>query len=76
MAASTECSQIAKFDGSNFQLWKFSVTIILKAEKLLNIVNSSEVKPEADADNAAALTNWEDKNAKAQVILLSTITQD
>lgn len=35
IAARNEIAQIAKFDGSNFQAGKFSVSIILLAGKLM-----------------------------------------
>lgn len=73
-SAKSELAQITKFDGSNFQLWKFSVSILLKAEKLMAVVDGSEAEPE---DNTTAKwTAWDGKNARAQVILLTTITQD
>lgn len=74
MAAKTDACQITKFDGSNFQLWKFSISIILKAEKLLSIVEGREAQPAAT--ERAAHAAWEDRNAKAQVIILTSITQN
>lgn len=75
MAARTDyAGQIAKFDGTNYQLWKFSISIILKAEKLLPLVDGSEPRPpNTEQDKLKA---WEERNAKAQVILLTSITQN
>lgn len=66
-------SSIPKFDGSNFQLWKFSITILLKAENLLSIVNGTEKMPADQSSEEWKV--WDLKNSKAQVLLLSTITQ-
>ncbi|KAF2888384.1 hypothetical protein ILUMI_17789 [Ignelater luminosus] len=70
----SETANVPKFDGSNFQLWKFSVTILLKAEKFLTIVNETDTKPE-DKDSSE-WTAWDTKNSGAQVILLTTINQE
>lgn len=77
MASATvkfDCGNIPKFDGSNFQLWKFSVTILFKAEKILSIVNGTT--PEPDDQASTEWKAWDSGNSKAQVILLSTISQD
>lgn len=71
-ASRSDLAQIVKFDGSNFQLWKFSVSIIFKAEKLMSIVNGQEKEPEDK--ESAEWTAWDSKNSKAQVIFLTTIT--
>lgn len=68
-----DSGNIPKFDGSNFQLWKFSATILLKAEKLMPIVNSTE--EELPDGSTAEWRTWDANNSRAQVILLSTITQ-
>lgn len=65
-------NNIPKFDGSNFQLWKFSITILLKAEKLLSIVDGKEAEPEDKT--SAEWTAWETKNSKVQVLFLTTIS--
>lgn len=69
-----ESGNIPKFDGSNFQLWKFSVSILFKAEKLLSVVNGTEGEP--TDPSSEEWRAWDTRNSRAQVILLSTITQD
>ncbi|KAF2885473.1 hypothetical protein ILUMI_20701 [Ignelater luminosus] len=60
----SETVNVPKFDGSNFQLWKFSVTILLKAEKLLTIVNGKDTEPEDK--KSSEWTAWDTKNSRAQ----------
>lgn len=74
-SAKSEVAQIIKFDGSNFQLWKFSVTILLKAEKLMSVVDGTEKEP-GGSHTTPEWTAWDVKNSRAQVILLTTITPD
>lgn len=59
-----EISQLEKFNGmDNFQLWKFEIIILLKANELYNTVvdapeNAQEVwkKKDANAQNVIALS--------------------
>ncbi|KAF2894179.1 hypothetical protein ILUMI_11994, partial [Ignelater luminosus] len=60
----SETANVPKFDDSNFQLWKFSVTILLKAEKLLTIVNGKDTEPEDK--KSSEWTAWDTKNSRAQ----------
>ena len=73
-AIKLDSGNIPKFDGSNFQLWKFSVTILLKAEKLMAVVDGTEEEP-TDKTSTQWKT-WDTNNSKAQVVLLSTLTQN
>ncbi|KAJ8938026.1 hypothetical protein NQ314_011623 [Rhamnusium bicolor] len=76
MATATkfEFGNIPKFDGSNFQLWKFSIQILLKAEKLLSVVDGTDCEP-VDK-NTTEWATWDTRNSRAQVLLLATITQN
>lgn len=69
-----DSGSIAKFDGSNFQLWKFSVNILFKAEGLVSVVDGTVIEPADRTSND--WKDWDAKNSKAQVILLSTICQE
>ncbi|KAL7288350.1 hypothetical protein TKK_0017683 [Trichogramma kaykai] len=64
---------ISKFNGENFQLWKFQVRNILVAHDLLEIVEGTEKKPESTATNAAAVKSWIKSNAEAMFVLSSSI---
>jgi len=44
---------ITKFDGSDFQTWKFEVRQLLIAHGLEGIVDGTRLKPPGDAANAA-----------------------
>jgi len=65
-----DLKNVTKFDGTNFQLWKFQMKIIFTASGLLDVVDGTFPKPEPTADNYAA---WNSKNAKAMCILSSAV---
>lgn len=70
MSENADLRNLTKFDGQNFQLWKFQVRAILVAYDLLNIVTGIEVKPETTGE----LQNvWTKKDAKAMFILSSSM---
>ncbi|GJQ70653.1 hypothetical protein Trydic_g23042 [Trypoxylus dichotomus] len=63
---------INKFDGKNFQHWKFQMTCALKAKGLYGIVSGSEKKPASDTDGPeikTAIETWEKKDAGAMFTL-------
>lgn len=65
-----DIKSVTKFDGTNFQLWKFQIKTFLTASGLMDIVDGSMPKPEIIAENHAA---WNVKNAKAMCILSSAV---
>uniref|UniRef100_A0ABD2X129 Reverse transcriptase Ty1/copia-type domain-containing protein n=1 Tax=Trichogramma kaykai TaxID=54128 RepID=A0ABD2X129_9HYME len=76
MADSTsDLKNIPKFNGQNFQLWKFQIKTILVAHDLLDIVEGATVKPESTSTNAneAAIKAWVKSNAKAMFVISSSI---
>jgi len=70
MADTIDLKNVIKFDGTNFQLWKFQMKIIFTASGLLDIVDGMLPKSESTADNYVA---WNSKNAKAMCILSSAV---
>ncbi|KAG7197603.1 hypothetical protein KM043_006041 [Ampulex compressa] len=64
---------ITKFDGSDFQIWKFEVKQLLMAHGLEDIVESTRVKPEGSMEDVKVKT-WIEENAKA-MSLISTATE-
>ncbi|KAF8177845.1 hypothetical protein BJ912DRAFT_856692 [Pholiota molesta] len=69
-------------DGSNFQTWKYRITMVLDVRGLIGIVDGTEVKPlpQASTSGKAAegapseldkVAEWErrDKEARAQITL-------
>ena len=64
-------SAIPKFDGTNYYvLWKFQLKVILEVHELLGVVEATEVKPE----EAAGATSWSKKDAKARMLISTTMT--
>lgn len=63
---------IQKFDGNNFQLWKYQLQIIFRAEKVLDIVEGKPRPNEAGESQDA----WDDLNAKAMLILSTAMEFD
>ena len=58
---------IQKFDGNNFQLWKFQMEIIFRAEKILDVVDGSKIRPEAtEVDRRKA---WDENNSRGMLII-------
>jgi hypothetical protein len=47
MPTSKDISHIVKFDGSNFQQWKFGCRLLLESFNLLDIVDGVEKIPAA-----------------------------
>lgn len=47
MSTSKDISHIVKFDGSNFQQWKFGCKLLLESFNLLDIVDGVEKIPAA-----------------------------
>ncbi|KMQ86359.1 copia protein, partial [Lasius niger] len=70
MSESIDLKNITKFDGSNFQLWKFQLRSILVATGLLEITEGTIAKPEPTQDTYAA---WCTRNAKAMCIISSSM---
>jgi len=70
MSESIDLKNITKFDGSNFQLWKFQLRAVLVATGLLEITEGTVVKPEPTANTYTA---WCTKNAKAMCIISSSM---
>jgi len=58
---------IQKFDGNNFQLWKFQMEIIFRAEKILDVVDGKTTRPETtEAEKRRA---WDENNSKGMLII-------
>lgn len=70
MSENIDLKNITKFDGSNFQLWKFQLRAVLVATGLLEITEGTIAKPEPTANTHAA---WSTKNAKVMCIISSSM---
>ncbi|RWS00085.1 uncharacterized protein B4U79_15835 [Dinothrombium tinctorium] len=58
---------LQKFDGSNFQLWKFQMELFLDGNDLLEVTNGIMKKTEANA------ATWDSKNRKAKMFIASKL---
>jgi len=67
MAETIDLRSVSKFDGSNFQAWKFQMKAIFIANGLTSVVNGTKTRPENNT------TEWDKSNAKAMVIISSTM---
>lgn len=74
MSEVTDLRNVTKFNGQNFQLWKFQMRAVFLAHDLLEIVNGTEGKPEAPTGTAEdKRPAWIKKDAKAMFILSSSM---
>lgn len=62
---------IEKLDGSNFLTWKFEMKAVFRAAKVHSIVDGSDVL--AAEATAAEKNAWEEKDAKARVLISTSI---
>lgn len=66
-------NNVIKLEGSrNWNIWKFQTTVLLRGNGWLDIVEGKCVKPQA-ADQKPA---WETKDAKAQTMLVTRMTEE
>jgi len=72
MALDTLGRGITKFDGSDFQTWKFEVNQLLMSHGLEDIVDGTREKPIGNA-NEAAVKSWVKDNAKAMSLISMAI---
>ena len=70
MSETIDLKNVTKFDGTNFQLWKFQIKTILTASGLMNVTNETLPKSESIAVDYAT---WNTRNTKAMCILSSAV---
>ncbi|KYN12127.1 Copia protein [Trachymyrmex cornetzi] len=70
MSETIDLKNVTKFDGTNFQLWKFQIKTILTTSGLINVTDKALMKPEPVAADYAT---WNTRNAKAMCILSSAM---
>lgn len=61
--------QVRRFDGTNFQCWKFQITAVLVANEIYDVVDGSRT---LSADRVGAKT-WIRDNAKATATIASAM---
>lgn len=64
---------IQKFNGSNFQLWKYQMDIIFRAEKLSDVINGTTGRPE---ETGEPQNQWDEKNSKAMLLISTSMEFD
>lgn len=67
MGDSIDLRSISKFDGTNYQAWKFQLKAIFVANGLTGVVDGTCIR---SIENAGT---WDKSNAKAMVIISSTV---
>ena len=79
MAANEEMTikSITKFNGTNFQVWKFQMNKVLVSLKLKGIVDGSDKRPQGTSDaDKASQEAWDINDARAVIILSSSMTEE
>jgi hypothetical protein len=66
-------SSVMKLEGArNWNIWKFQTTVLLRGNGWLDIVEGRSTKPEV----AAEKTTWEARDAKAQTLLVTRMSEE
>ncbi|GBP82605.1 Retrovirus-related Pol polyprotein from transposon TNT 1-94 [Eumeta japonica] len=66
-------NSMMKLEGAdNWNIWKFQTTVLLRGQGWLDIVEGRTLKPEDPAEHSA----WENKDAKAQTLLVTRMTEN
>lgn len=71
-------SNLLKLEGvRNWNIWKFQTKVLLRGHGWLDIVEGRTVKPESlTPQDVTAKTTWETKDAKAQTLLVTRMSDD
>jgi transposase InsO family protein len=72
-SSSSSNNSIDKLDSTNYRTWKFKMQMLLRKEKVWDVVNGTEVKPEAPETSTSKSSNsaadpveaWNEKDEKA-----------
>ncbi|KMQ84064.1 copia protein [Lasius niger] len=74
MSEDITARNIKKFDGTNFQGWKFQMNMLFVASGIKDVIDGTRVMP-ADRESAAGKM-WVRDNAKAMFLISSTMEYD
>lgn len=69
-----EGTQIKLVGANNWNVWKFQTMILLRGQGLMGVDDGSIAKPEIG--KVEAINAWETKDAKAQTILVTRMTEE
>uniref|UniRef100_A0ABD2XS84 Retrotransposon Copia-like N-terminal domain-containing protein n=1 Tax=Trichogramma kaykai TaxID=54128 RepID=A0ABD2XS84_9HYME len=64
---------ISKFDGGNFQVWKFQMRSVLVANRLFGLVDGSKPQP-GDTARQTEKDKWIEDDARAMTFLTCAMT--
>lgn len=64
---------MTKFDGTNFQLWKFQIVSLLTTHEIYDVVNGDRPHPGDAEATAAARKRWIKENSKAMFLISAAI---
>ena len=81
-----EMSHVAKCDGTNFQFWKFQITLLLEQHDLIEVVTGASTAPTPDIDasadidastqavkNSVAIKTWNQRDTNARNFIVFTM---
>lgn len=72
MAEAISTKSVEKFNGNNYQGWKFQMRRLLVLHRIWGIVDGTKTRPAAGSP-AAEIETWEVENARAMSWLSSTL---
>lgn len=68
---------VKRFDGKNYQSWKFQITAVLMANEIFDVVDGTRQRPpNVEGPNAGLMKSWVKDNAKATAIISSAMEDD
>lgn len=68
---------VKRFDGKNYQPWKFQITAVLTASEIFDVVDGARTRPpDAEGANAGRMKTWIKDNAKATAIIASAMEDE
>lgn len=70
MSEAITTKNVSKFDGHDYQGWKFQMRALFLAHRIWGIVNGAKVRPAGETPEAEA---WDVENARAMFLLSSTL---
>ena len=70
-------TSVKRFNGSNYQAWKYRITQVLKAKGVFDVVDGSRTKPEnAEGVNGGRTKMWLQDDAKAAAIITAALEDE
>lgn len=70
--AERDVFNLTKFDGTNFVLWKYGVSLMLEAQNLKEFVEETDIQPDKDI-KPKDWKEWKKGQSKTSITLLSSV---